>query len=37
MEILEDIAKVHDITPHMCKQYLKFMRKYKEFIIGKKV
>ena len=43
MEILEDIADIHDLTPYMCKQYLKFMRKYidglqyKELIIGVKV
>jgi len=43
MEILEDIAAIHELTPYMCKQYLKFMRKYigslkyKELIIGVKV
>lgn len=42
MTILEDLAKLHDLTPYMCKQYLKFMRKYiddlkyKELIIGTK-
>ena len=43
MEILEDIATIHKLTPYMCKQYLKFMRKYveelgyKELIIGNKI
>ena len=43
MEILEDIAAIHELTPYMCKQYLKFMRKYveelgyKELIIGNKI
>jgi len=38
--VLEEIALLHDITPYMCKQYLKFMRqyienyRYKELIIG---
>ena len=40
--VLEEIAQLEDITPYMCKQYLKFMRqyieklKYKELIIGVK-
>jgi len=43
MIILENLARIHDITPYMCKQYLKFMRKYieklkyKELIIGTKL
>lgn len=43
MIVLENIAILYDITPYMCKQYLKFMRKYidnlqyKELIIGVKV
>ena len=43
MEILKNIAEIHDLTPYMCKQYLKFMRKYidslkyKELIIGVKI
>lgn len=41
--ILECIAKLHNITPYICKQYLKFIRiyikdlKYKELIVGKKI
>lgn len=40
MTVLEDLAKLHDLTPYICKQYLKFMRKYindlkyKELIAG---
>lgn len=41
--ILERIAKLHNITPYICKQYLKFIRiyikdlKYKELIVGKRI
>lgn len=43
MTVLEDFVRDYDISPHMCKQYLKFMRKYveelgyKELIIGHKI
>ena len=43
MTILEDLVQNHYISPYMCKQYLKFMRKYveelgyKELIIGYKI
>ena len=43
MIILENIAILHGLTPYICKQYLKFMRKYidnlqyKELIIGVKL
>jgi len=43
MTILEDLVQNHYISPYMCKQYLKFMRKYveelgyKELIIGNKI
>lgn len=43
MTILENIAELHNITPYMCKQYLKFIRiyikdsKYKELIVGRRV
>lgn len=43
MTVLEDLVRDYNITPYMCKQYLKFMRKYveelryKELIIGHKI
>lgn len=43
MIILENITILHGLTPYICKQYLKFTRKYidnlqyKELIIGVKV
>lgn len=43
MTVLEDLVRDYYISPYLCKQYLKFMRKYveelgyKELIIGHKV
>ena len=43
MTVLEDLVRDYDISPYLCKQYLKFMRKYveklryKELIIGHKI
>lgn len=43
MTVVISIAKTHDITLYLCKQYLKFMRKYidglkyKELVIGVKI
>jgi len=40
---LADLVRDYDISPYLCKQYLKFMRKcveelrYKELIIGHKI
>jgi len=43
MTVLEDFVRDYDISPYMCKQYLKFMRqyveelRYRELIIGDKI
>ncbi len=43
MTVLEDLVRDYDISTYLCKQYLKFMRKYveelryKELIIGHKI
>ena len=37
MTVLEDLVKDYDISPYLCKQYLKFMRKYVEELQYKKL